>query len=189
MDDITAFFEDFIDYIQDPWNLALVIVSSVLCTLLLIWFESRGDSAQPPNPMQGSGFMKGYKRPEMPKKTTNELRQLEDRKQGLPLISLDELAKHKGGKTKPWVCLKGVVYDVSANEVYDAQGGYNVFAGHDASVSLATMLFDKIKERDWRGCSHEQLECLEEWVLYYKERYGVVGYLAEEYAAHKKKAE
>ena len=186
MDDIAAFLDEFFDYIQDPWNLALVAGASVFCTVLLVWLESRAASEQPPNPMQGSGFMKGYKRPDIPKKTTKELRQLEERKPGLPLITLEELAKHKGGDCKPWVCLKGVVYDVSANEVYDAQGGYNVFSGHDASVSLATMLFEKIKERNWRGCSHEQLECLEEWVLYYKERYQVVGYLAEEYSRKRK---
>lgn len=70
---------------------------------------------------------------------------------------------------------------MSANEVYDAKGGYNLFSGEDASYSLATMLFDKINDRNWRECSKEQLECLDEWTYYYRDRYTIVGYLREEY--------
>jgi len=106
---------------------------------------------------------------------------LEPRDEKLPLYSLKELDEHKGGNHKPWVCLKGVIYDVSANEVYDQKGGYNLFSGRDASFALATMLFDKVADRNWRSCSFEQLECLDEWVYYYKDRYKVVGYLQDEY--------
>jgi len=35
------------------------------------------------------------------------------------MFNLKDLESHKGGDSKPWVCLKGVIYDVSANEVYD----------------------------------------------------------------------
>jgi cytochrome b involved in lipid metabolism len=72
-----------------------------------------------PNPMQGSGFMKGYVKPNLPPKSLDELLALEEKDDSLPMYTLNELSKHKGGKNKPWVCLKGVIYDVSANDVYD----------------------------------------------------------------------
>ncbi len=77
--------------------------------------------------------MKGYKKPDMPPKTMEQLLQLEQRDVSLPLINLKELSEHKGGEKTAWVCLKGVIYDVSANDVYDSKGGYNLFAGKDAS--------------------------------------------------------
>lgn len=49
------------------------------------------------------------------------------------------------------------------------------------------MLFEKVDDRNWRECNKEQLECLEEWVYYYKDRYKVVGYLKEEYENKKDK--
>ena len=177
-------------FLEDPYQCALIFGGSILCTLLIIWLDYRAAPQQqttPPNPMHGSGFMKGYKRPDLPKKTLKELKQLETRDESLPLYDLEELSKHKGGDSKPWVCLKGVIYDVSANEVYDQKGGYNLFSGQDASFSLATMLFDKINDRAWRTCSKEQLECLDEWVHYYKDRYKVIGYLKEEYESDTKK--
>ena len=103
--------------------------------------------------MQGNGFMKGYKRPDLPKKTMTELLALEERDESLPFFSLKELSAYSGKDgSKSYVALKGMVFDVSANEVYDAKGGYNVFAGHDASASLATMLFERINDRKWRKC-------------------------------------
>ena len=147
----------------------------------MVWLEGDKKKEQMPNPLQGSGFMKGYKKPDLPPKTLQQLLELDKRDEKLPLHSLKDLAKHVGGNEKPWVCLKGVIYDVSANDVYDSKGGYNLFAGKDASFSLATMLFEKIQDRNWRKCTKEQLECLDEWVNYYKDRYKIVGYLKEEY--------
>ena len=157
------FVESF-DFLKDPTQLCLILALSVLSALFMIWIEKPRDK---PNPMQGNGFMKGYKRPDIPPKTIEQLLQLEIRKESLPMISLKELSKHTGGENSAWVCLKGVIYDVSANDVYDSKGGYNLFAGKDASLALATMLFDKVNDRKWRKCSKEQLECLDEWVLYY----------------------
>ena len=51
-----------------------------------------------------------------------DLLQLEQRKE-LPIITLVDLEKHDGHGSTPWVCLKGVVYDVSKNKVYDKTGG------------------------------------------------------------------
>lgn len=175
-------FVDSFDFLNDPYQLYIIIALSVLSAIFMVWLEKPKDK---PNPMQGNGFMKGYKRPETPPKTMEQLLQLEKRDESLPLVSLSELSTHTGGDQTAWVCLKGVIYDVSANDVYDSKGGYNLFAGRDASVALATMLFDKINERKWRKCTKEQLECLDEWTMYYKDRYRVAGYLKEEYKVKK----
>ena len=46
----------------------------------------------------------------------------------LMMITLQELEKNsaKPGE-KAWVCNKGIIYDVSSNEVYTSEGGYNCF--------------------------------------------------------------
>merc|ERR1711935_415864 len=110
-----------------------------------------------------------------------ELLKLETKSESLKTYTMKELEAHNGSNGfKSWVSLKGVIYDVSANNVYDSSGGYNVFSGRDASYSLATMLFEKVADRNWRNCSKEHLECLEEWVLYYRDRYTKVGSLDDE---------
>ena len=55
-----------------------------------------------------------------------------------------EVAERCGTKECPtaWVICKGVVYDVTGNEVYKSQGSYNLFAGNDVTVALARMSFD-----------------------------------------------
>ena len=169
--------------ISEDWShYGWVIFFATLSTLLIYYCDKRPPYTldEMPNPKSGS-FMKGYKKPNLPKKTKQQLLDLEPRDEKLPLYSLQELDEHKGGNQKPWVCLKGVIYDVSANEVYDQKGGYNLFSGRDASYALATMLFDKVTDRNWRNCNVEQLECLDEWIYYYKDRYKVVGYLQDEY--------
>jgi len=71
-----------------------------------------------------------------------------------------------------WVALKGVVYDVTSNELYRAGGAYSRFGGKDASVALGTMQFDDLDRRGWlKTLNAEQLECMDEWVVFYKERY------------------
>ena len=125
-------------------------------------------------------MMKKRPKPEKPK-TLEELLQLAERDPKLPMITLSQLREHK--ETKPiWVCLKGVVYDVSSNHVYDPKQGYAVFAGECATMALGTMLFDKVgRQEDWRRLDREHLECVDEWVWYYEQRYPKVGYLIEEY--------
>lgn len=178
MDEI--FSNEMWEAFTDPYQLGLMAFLSLISTAVLIYFDS--PKKEKTNPLQGNGFMKGYKKPDLPPKTIQELLALEDKDESLPMISLEELQKHDGMKgSKPWVALKGVVYDVSANEVYDSKGGYNVFSGQDASYSLATMLFDKLGDRNWRKCKKDELECLDEWVYYYKDRYKKVGYLIDEY--------
>lgn len=58
-----------------------------------------------------------------------ELLQIEVRDEKLPLYTLEELSLNQGIDKSAWVCLKGVIYDVSKNEVYHRTGEYNRFAG------------------------------------------------------------
>ena len=69
----------------------------------------------------------------------------------LNLMDMNELQKHngKGGK-KAYVACKGLVYDVTKNDVYSGEGGYNCFAGKDATVALGKMEFDKVNKPNWR---------------------------------------
>ena len=83
--------------------------------------------------------------------------------------------------------VKGVIYDVTNNEVYRSKGGYNCFAGKDATEALAKMDFEVVGSRDWRRkLNYEQLLVLDEWSKWYGTRYKKVGYLKDEYDLEQK---
>ena len=117
-------------------------------------------------------------------KTAEELRQLEERDDKLPLYSREEIKLRSGVKGVPtaWIVVKGVIYDVTGNAVYKSEGNYNLFAGNDVTIALAKMEFDKVGSPDWRKkLSLQELCVLEEWVKWYRARYAKVGYVKEEY--------
>jgi len=67
------------------------------------------------------------------------------------LMQMEELSKCNGKDgSKAYIACKGVVYDCSKNEVYVGEGGYNCFAGTDATVALGTMEFKNCDKTDWR---------------------------------------
>ena len=123
------------------------------------------------------------------KKTREELLVLDERMKELPMFTLEELAKNSGKPGESaWVCNKGISYDVSSNEVYRSDGGYNCFSGKDATLSLGKMLFELSGERGWREkLDHEELCVVEEWTSWFMKRYPVVGYLKEEYEEEEKR--
>ena len=85
-----------------------------------------------------------------------------------------------------WICNKGIIFDVSSNEVYRSEGGYNCFAGKDATLSLGKMEFELSGQREWREkLNVEELCVVEEWTVWFLKRYPLVGYLKEEYAGYK----
>jgi membrane-associated progesterone receptor component len=66
------------------------------------------------------------------------------RAEGVPLLELTpaQLAAFTGadGVSPIYICLSGVIYDVSSGrDFYGPGGNYHVFAGRDASQPLATM--------------------------------------------------
>ena len=94
----------------------------------------------------------------------------------LPTMSYEELSQHRDGE-KVYVGLKGVVFDVSSNEVYREGGGYHVFAGKDASVALAKMnfadeLMDPTKTRS-------QWKDFYKLVVFYEKRYKIIAKLED----------
>ena len=111
--------------------------------------------------------------PNVKTKTKEELCALEPRDLKLPLITLKELSKCSGKKgEKAYVACKGVVYDCSENEVYRSEGGYNCFAGKDATIALGKMLFEMSGEPGWKDkLNHEELCVVAEWVSWFDQRY------------------
>ena len=69
----------------------------------------------------------------------------------LQLFQMSDLEKYTGkGGHDAYIACKGLVFDVTKNEVYKGEGGYNCFAGKDCTVALGTMQFDKINETKWK---------------------------------------
>ena len=103
------------------------------------------------------------------------------------MMTLAELKQHSGLKNqKAYVCCKGVIYDVTKNEVYQSDGGYNGLAGKDATLSLGKMQLELAGKRGWReALDMEGLQTVFEWQKWYNERYTKIGYLVEEYELEK----
>ena len=67
------------------------------------------------------------------------------------MMTLKDLKMYSGLKgQKAYICCKGVIYDVSNNEVYQSDGGYNGLAGKDATLSLGKMQLELAGKRGWR---------------------------------------
>ena len=98
------------------------------------------------------------------------------------LMTMQDLEKCNGKNgSKAFIACKGIVYDCSKNEVYVGEGGYNCFAGTDATVALGTMEFKNCDKTDWRTVlNQEALTILNDWVKWYNERYTVIGYLEKD---------
>jgi len=102
-------------------------------------------------------------------------------------ISRDELSKYNGLQAVPdgridapiYVGLKGKIIDVSygGREMYGEGGGYHLFAGIDASKSLAKMSFeaDDISSSDLSDLTPDQQKCLDDWFNRLTLKYPVVG--------------
>ena len=103
------------------------------------------------------------------KKTREELLRLSTPLKDLPMITLTKLAENSGAPGQmAWVCNKGMIFDVSSNEVYRSDGGYNCFAGKDATLALGKMEFEHSGQPGWREkLSHEELCVVEEWTSWF----------------------
>ncbi|KAM0483636.1 hypothetical protein ACHAPX_002129 [Trichoderma viride] len=92
-------------------------------------------------------------------------------------ISLEDLAKADGTNgEKSYVAIKGKVYDVSANKMYQPGGSYHVFAGKDASRALGmTSVKPEDVRPDWHDLPDKEKGVLEDWITFFSKRYNVVG--------------
>ncbi|KAI5279962.1 hypothetical protein KEM54_003886 [Ascosphaera aggregata] len=97
------------------------------------------------------------------------------------LITVEELAQCDGSDpSRPtYVAIKGVVFDVSRNPMYKSDGSYHLFAGKDASRGLACSSLKAEDARpEWYDLSDSQKKTLQEWFIFFKKRYNIVGKVA-----------
>ena len=93
-------------------------------------------------------------------------------------LSLQELATYDGEKKpRTFVAIKGDIFDVSSSPFYNKGGSYAVFAGKEASVSLAKGDLEgkHLNKLDWNTLEAEELEALEEWHSKFSQKYRIVG--------------
>ena len=100
-------------------------------------------------------------------------------------MTLEELASQSNDTYLLLGC-RGVVFEMSANkEAYGPGKGYNVFIGHDASVSLAKMTFgDDYMNPDklhWKDLPKSELQQLDYWVETFSNKYKIVGYIKDDW--------
>ncbi|CAG9333266.1 unnamed protein product [Blepharisma stoltei] len=95
-------------------------------------------------------------------------------------LTREQLKEYDGTNGKTYLACGGIIFDVSESPSYAKGGGYSMFAGRDASVSLAKMSFDKklldmtVEEAE---LTEGQKESIEGWVEFYTEKYPIVGEL------------
>ncbi|KAM0246269.1 hypothetical protein ACHAQJ_010288 [Trichoderma viride] len=77
---------------------------------------------------------------------------------------------------KSYVAIKGKIYDVSGNKMYQPGGSYHVFAGKDASRALGlTSVKPEDVQPNWQDLSDKEKGVLEDWITFFSKRYNVVG--------------
>ena len=124
---------EIVEFLSD-WNMAVLGLVTVVAILIAWLFEKYLplEPAKPPKITDDDD-------PNM-KRPREELIRLSTRNKDLPMITLAQLSENSGAEGQmAWVCNKGIIYDVSSNEVYRSQGGYNCFSGKDATLSLGKM--------------------------------------------------
>lgn len=68
------------------------------------------------------------------------------------------------------------MFDVTGNKAYSPEGGYRIFAGHDASRALAKTSLEQSDVRpEWEDLSDAEKKTLNEWEVFFSKRYNVVG--------------
>ena len=84
-----------------------------------------------------------------------------------------------GAEGTIYISVRGVIYDVTAGkDFYGPGGGYHVFAGKDATRSLAKMqISDAEANCGWDNLNEEHKQTLGEWEAKYQQKYPVVGAL------------
>ncbi|KAL0491204.1 membrane steroid-binding protein [Acrasis kona] len=96
-------------------------------------------------------------------------------------FTLETLAKHNNAANKIYVSLKGIVYDVTENDLYAPDGKYNMFAGKDATYNLAKGTFDAatLNKMDLTGLKRSEKEEVDNYSEHYEMKYTEVGWLKE----------
>ncbi|CAG8551704.1 cytochrome b5 [Rhizophagus irregularis] len=90
------------------------------------------------------------------------------------IFSEAELAKYDGSDPNLpiYIAMNGEVFDVTAGKHYYGKGGgYNFFAGKDASRAYITGCFETHLTHDLRGLTHQQIKDLENWAGFYRDHH------------------
>ena len=92
-------------------------------------------------------------------------------------LDFKELGKHNGVVNKRiFVGVKGDIFDVSTSSFYTPGGSYHIFAGKDASASLAKGdLEGKYLNSPYSDLNDEEKATLEEWHEKFLAKYKKVG--------------
>lgn len=96
-------------------------------------------------------------------------------------LSLDQLGAYNGVKNKRvFVCVKGDIFDVSNSPFYSPGGSYSIFAGKEASTSLAKGdLEGKFLNTPGHDLNQDEQEALDDWHTRFLEKYRKVGRLVQ----------
>eukprot|EP00127_Corallochytrium_limacisporum_P003819 Clim_evm33s153 gene=Clim_evmTU33s153 len=118
---------------------------------------------------------------------------LHDYVTGDHVFTAEELKGYDGSDpSKPlYLAFDGVVYDVTAGtKHYGPEGGYNFFAGRDATRSYVTGDFENDLHHDVTGLTEKQLKGLEAWRTLYSNSniYFRIGIMDHAVAEEEKKA-
>lgn len=95
--------------------------------------------------------------------------------------TLAELKQFNGVNDKPiYIAIKGKIFDVSSREdFYGPEGGYHLFAGHDATRALAKMSFEpeELAQDHFDDLTFMEREALNDWLMKFEvmKGYPVVG--------------
>lgn len=137
-----------------------------------------------PNASDSSNPTMKTKKPKKPVRPKDELLKPIVRKEGLPEITLEELADCTKDD-KLWMGCKGRVFDVTGSEHYGGDGSYSSFVGKDCSVALGKMKFNPEffdpSEMHWsRDLDEKELNILEDWLVKFEGKYEVAGYIKDD---------
>ena len=131
---------------------------------------------------QATASSRKSKKIQLPKE---ELLQPIERKEGVPEITLEELANCQSSSGKLWIGCMGRVFDVTGSEFYGAGGNYSSFVGKDTSVALGKMKFNKEyfdpAVMHWkRDLDEKELNILNDWMVKFADKYPLVGYIKDD---------
>ncbi|CAI2175462.1 19482_t:CDS:2 [Funneliformis geosporum] len=90
------------------------------------------------------------------------------------IFTEEELAKYDGSDPNLpiYIAMNGEVFDVTGGGMYYGKGGgYNFFAGKDASRAYVTGCFETHLTHDLRGLTPQQLEDLKNWASFYRDHH------------------
>eukprot|EP00943_MAST-04B_sp_MAST-4B-sp1_P006253 g6253.t1 len=170
------------DGIQDPNVLAAIVFGLVFVYFIWTWDNkrkrNRGSDGTCPAGFGSTKESNSTKNDVNEKdssddNTHNDMATTKNDQKGEKKFTLEELKKYKF----KYVGVKGVVFDVSKNEMYNQGETYSVFTGHDASRALAKMSLEiaDVENTNISDLSLSEIDTLDEWYVKFEGKYNRVG--------------